>query len=183
MGFSLKKLGRGIKKVVKKNKGGLGRLAKKVGPGILLATPLGAVGAGVVAKAVSGAKSLGKKVGAGIETPKSLVPVIRAANTRATRKPRRSKMPGGGKIPTISTPSVGMMASRERPRAKKSLYRTANPKTKRGQAKMRSGDVTAGENFTRKVKKKRTITKPPSAKQIAARKAFAAAAAARRKAK
>jgi len=161
MGFSLKKLGRGIKKIAKKNKGGFGRLVKKVGPGLVLGAVTGGVGAGIIAKAASTAKTLGKKA-KGIETPKSLVPVVRAASISARRR-IRSKMPGGAPMPTISRPSVGMMATREKPRAAASLYKTA----KKAKAK----------------KAKRTSSKPPSAAQLAAREKFKAMVAAKRKAK
>lgn len=174
-----KKLGRGIKKIVRKNQGGLGRLVKKVGPGLVVGAVTGGVGAGLIAKAASAAKTLGKKVGKGIETPKSLVPVVRAAELHVSKK-ARTKMPGGAPMPTIAPVKVRSITS-STPQAKRYLYRSANPKTKRGQAKMRSGDVTAGEAFTRKPKKAKRKMGPPSAKQLAARAKFAKMVAARRK--
>jgi len=181
MGLSFKKIGRGLKKIAKKNRGGFTRLVKKVGPGLVLGAVTGGVGAGIIAKAASAAKTLGKKV-KGLETPKSLVPVIRAAQIHV--KKTRQRLPGGAPMPPmIATPSVGIMASSERPKAKRYLYRSANPRTARGRAKMRTGDVTAGETFKRpRTKKaKRKITAPPSAKQIAQRERFKAMVAARRK--
>lgn len=159
----LKKLGRGIKRVAKKNRGGLTRLAKKVGPGLVLSAVTGGIGAPLVAKAASAAKTLGKKV-RGLETPKSLVPVFRAA-TRATKsRGSTTVMPGGLKI---STPSVGLMASRA-VGAKRSLYKSAKKR------KPRAPKATSA-----------TAAKKPrvwSAKQIAARERFAAMARARKKA-
>lgn len=162
MGLSLKKIGRGIKKIAQKNKGGVGRLIKKVGPGLAMAA-VGATAPALVVKAASAAKSLGKKV-RGLETPKSLVPVVRAAQVRV--KKTRSKMPGGApmpSMPTIGTPTIGMMASREKPKAKRTLYKSAAKKPRTRKAKR------AGSG------------KPPSAKQIAAREKFKAMVAARRK--
>lgn len=156
MGF-LKKLGRGIKRVVRKNRGGVGRLVKRVGPGLVIGAVTGGVGAPLIAKAASAAKTLGKKA-KGLETPKSLVPVIRAAELRVSRK-RRARMPGGAPMPSIPTPRVGMMKST--PQAKRSLY-TRKKKTKSSSGKTR---------------------KAPSAAQLAARAKFAAMAKARAAAK
>lgn len=154
----LKKLGRGIKKVARKNVGGAKRLLKKVGPGLAMAA-VGATAPALIAKAASAAKTLGKKV-RGLETPKSMVPVIRAAQVKVRKT--RSKLPGGAPMPPmIATPSVGMMASSEPRRAKRTLYSSGR------KAKPR--------------KAKRTITKPPTAKQLAAREKFKAMVAARRK--
>jgi len=191
MGFSLKKLGRGIKKIAKKNKGGLTRLVKKVGPGLVLGAVTGGVGAGIIAKAASAAKTLGKK-SKGLETPKSLVPVVRAAQI-AVKKRTRSKMPGGAPIPTISTPSVGMMSSK--PQAKRRLYDRPARQARKGKKftsyqtpdDMRGG-MTKAQNTGRTgfegAKRKRTGSrKAPSAKQLAARAKFAAMVKARRKKK
>lgn len=157
-----KKLTRGIKKVVRKNKAGVGRLIKKVGPGLAMAA-VGATAPALVVKAASIAKSAGKKV-RGLETPKSLADVVKRAEVKVART--RTKMPGGAPMPTIGTPSIGMMASRA-VGAHKTLYKSKKRRTRKA------------ANGT--PKKKRKITAAPSAKQIAARKAFAAAAAARRK--
>lgn len=161
MGFSLKKLGRGIKKIAKKNKGGFGRLVKKVGPGLVMAAVPAAAPA-LLVKAASAAKTLGKKV-RGLETPKSLAPIVKAAQVRVKRT--RSKMPGGAPIPTIATPKVGMMRSTA-VGAKKSLYKSTKRRTRKAKA-------PASTNGKPK--------KPPSAAQLAARKRFAEAAKARRK--
>lgn len=164
-----KKLGRGISKVARKNKAGFGRLVKKVGPGLVMSA-VGATAPALVVKAASIAKSMGKKA-RGLETPKSLAEVVKRAEVKVRKT--RQKLPGGAPMPampTIGTPSVGMMASRA-VGAKKSLYKSSG--------KRRAKKATNGGAAT--PKKKRKITAPPSAKQIAARKAFAAAAAARRK--
>lgn len=173
MRFGLKKLVRGAKKIARKNRGGIGRLVKKVGPGLAMAA-VGATAPALLVKAASTAKTLGKKV-RGIETPKSLATVVKAAQVRVKRT--RSKMPGGApmpSMPTISTPSVGMMASRA-VGAQKSLY-----KKKRAPRKRANG-LTPGGSTPSTAKKKRKITAAPSAKQLAARKKFAEMAAARRK--
>lgn len=162
MGF-FKKLSRGVKRVVRKNRGGVGRLVKKVGPGLVMAAVTGGVGAPLIAKAASAGKSLGKKV-RGLETPKSLVPIIRAANIKAPRT--RKRMPGGAPMPTIGPVSVRGI-TKSTPQAKRSLYTKAK-KSKTPRA-------------PRAKKTKRTIKAPPSAKQLAARAKFAAMAAARRK--
>lgn len=161
MGFSLKKLGRGIRKIAKKNRGGFGRLVKKVGPGLVL-TAAGGIGAApLIAKAASAAKSLGKKV-RGLETPKSLVPIIRAAKISAKRK--RQRMPGGA--PIIGPVQVRSV-TRSTPQAKRSLYTTARGSTRRKKGTTKSGRPR----------------KPASAKQLAARAKFAAMARARAKAR
>lgn len=161
MKFGLKKLVRGVKKVAQKNRAGVGRLVKKVGPGLAMAA-VGATAPALIVKAASAAKSLGKKV-RGLETPKSMVPVIRAAQVKVKRT--RSKMPGGASMPpNIGTPQVGMMASREKPKAKRTLY-SSGKKAKAPRAK----------------KAKRTSTKAPSAAQLAAREKFKQMVAARRK--
>jgi len=161
MGF-LKKLARGAKKIVKKNKAGVGRLIKKVGPGLAMAA-VGATAPALVVKAASAAKTLGKKV-RGLETPKSLAPVVRAAQVRVGRK--RSKMPGGAPMPHIGTPQVGMMSNR--PQAKRKLYESPAPKAKR----------------TRKAKAKRSSGgKAPSPAQLKARENFKRMVAERRKQK
>lgn len=193
MGF-LKKLGRGIKKVAQKNRGGVGRLIKKVGPGLAMAA-VGATAPALVVKAASAAKSLGKKV-RGLETPKSLVPVVRAAQVKV--KKTRSKMPGGAPMPPmIGTPTIGMMSST--PQAKRTLYakKKAPARRKRlyvGKAGTPSFDAmmkaktqkeanaVAREYMRSQKKPKRKMTKPPSAKQLAARERFKAMVAARRKA-
>lgn len=162
MGFSLKKLGRGIKKVVKKNKGGLGRLVKKVGPGLVMAAAGGSIAAPLIAKAASKAKSIGAKV-RGLETPKSLASVVKAAEIRTGRK--RSRMPGGAPMPTIAPVRVRSI-TRSTPQAKGSLYTTAK-KPKKTRAK--------------KAPKTPKVRKPPSAAQLAAREKFKAMVAARRK--
>lgn len=172
MGLSFKKLARGVKKIAKKNRGGFTRLVKKVGPGLVMTAVTGGTAAPLIARAASAAKSFGRKV-KGLETPKSLVPIIRAAQVRVGRK--RTRMPGGAPIPTISAPSVGMM--RSTPQAKTSLY--AKRKKAAAAAAAPSDVYTRGKN---KGKKRRKITAPPSAKQLAARAKFAAMAAARRKA-
>lgn len=186
----LKKLGRGIKRVAKKNRGGIARLAKKVGPGLVMSAVL-PTAAPLIVKAASAAKSLGKKA-RGLETPKSLVPVVRAAQVRV--KKTRSKMPGGApmpSMPTIGTPAIGMMSSR--PQAKRTLYGGSPNKVKRVRKTKRNPEgvkVTLGRApgigkdqldkslyYTRgknKGKKRRVMRAPPSAKQLAARAAFAA---------
>lgn len=158
MGFSLKKLGRGIKKVVKKNKGGVGRLLKKVGPGLAMAA-VGATAPALLVKAASAAKSLGKKV-KGLETPKSMVPVVRAASMKA-RKPRRTKMPGGAPMPHIPAVKVRDI-TKSTPQAKRTLY-TSSKKSK--------------------AKKSSSGRKAPSAAQLAARAKFTAMVKARAAAK
>lgn len=162
MGF-LKKLSRGVKKVVRKNKGGVGRLIKKVGPGLAMAA-VGATAPTLIVKAASAAKTLGKKV-RGLETPKSLVPVIRAAEVKVGRS--RTRMPGGAPMPTIGTPSIGM-ASSKAVGAQRTLYSSGKKK----RARKSNGAAP---------KKRQGSRKPPSAKQLAARAAFAKMAAARRK--
>ena len=162
MGF-LKKLGRGIKKVVKKNKGGVGRLIKKVGPGLVIGAVTGGVGAGLNAKAASTAKTLGKKV-KGLETPKSLVPVVRAAELRVSKKSRQ-KMPGGAPMPHIPAMKVRDI-TKSTPQAKRSLYTSAKKPKKARAKKAATG--------TRKA---------PSAAQLAARAKFTAMVKARAKAK
>lgn len=162
MGF-LKKLGKGIKKVVRKNKGGVGRLVKKVGPGLVLSAVTGGVGAPLIAKAASAAKTLGKKA-RGLETPKSLVPIVRAAETRQRRKSVRSKMPGGAPMPHIPAVKVRDI-TKSTPQAKRTLYTsTKKPKAKRA----KKSPATKAR-------------KPPSAAQLAAREKFKAMVAARRK--
>lgn len=161
MGF-FKKLARGAKKIARKNAGGARRLIKKVGPGLVMNAVLPGA-APLIVKAASAAKTLGKKA-RGLETPKSLVPIVRAAQVRVGRK--RSKMPGGAPMPpNIGTPSVGLMSSA--PQAKRSLY-TATKKARKAR--------------TTRTKRAKS-TKPPSAAQLAARANFAKMAAARRKAK
>lgn len=161
MGFSLKKIGRGLKKIAKKNRGGFRRLVKKAGPGLVLA----AVGptAPFIAKAASVAKSMGKKA-RGIETPKSLVDVVKLASGNRKRRSTRTKMPGGAAIPTIATP--GLATTRSTPQAKRSLYTGTKKRTRKAKS--------AGSTKVRK---------PPTAKQLAAREKFAAAARARAKAR
>lgn len=184
MGF-LKKLGRGIKRVAKKNRGGIGRLAKKVGPGLVLSAVTGGIGAPIIAKAASAAKTLGKKV-RGLETPKSLVPVFRAAEKATKSKGSTTVMPGGLKI---STPSIGMASNRaikrrtiyDRParvkrRGRKTTAYQTSADMKGGLTKAQNTGRTGFESA--KPKKARVW----SAKQIEARKRFAAAAKARRKA-
>ena len=158
-----KKLGRGIKKVVKKNKGGLTRLVKKAGPGLVLGAVTGGIGAGVIAKAASAAKTLGKKA-KGLETPKSLVPVVRAAEIRV-KKSARTKMPGGAPMPHI--PSVKVRDPiRSTPQAKRTLYTSAKkPKKAKSSSESSSG------------------RKAPSAAQLAARAKFTAMVKARAAAK
>lgn len=195
MGF-LKKLGRGVSRVVKKNRGGVGRLIKKVGPGLAMAA-VGATAPALVVKAASAAKTLGKKV-RGLETPKSLAPVIRAAEVRVGRK--RSKMPGGAPMPTIAPVKVRSLM-KSTPQAKRTLY--TNGKKKRAKrerlyvgkagtpsfnAMMKAKTTGEAEAVAReymkanpKKKKKRVMRAPPSAKQLAQRERFKAMAAARRK--
>lgn len=158
MGF-LKKLARGAKKIVKKNKGGVGRLLKKVGPGLAMAA-VGATAPALIVKAASAAKSMGKKV-RGLETPKSLASVVKAAEVRVRKT--RTRMPGGAPMPpmpSIGTPSIGMMSSRA-VGPHKTLYKSKTKRTR----KAPNG-----------AKKKRVMRAPPSAKQLAARAAFAARA-------
>lgn len=177
MGFSLKKLGRGIKKIAKKNKGGLTRLVKKVGPGLVLGAVTGGVGAGLIAKAASAAKTLGKKA-KGIETPKSLVPVIRAAQISV--KKTRSKLPGGAPMPPmIPTPSVGIMSSK--PQAKRKVYDYQKAtKTRMSRAAGIGKDQLAPKA---KKAKRSGSKKAPSAAQLKARANFAKMAKARAAAK
>lgn len=171
MGLSFKKIGRGIRKIAKKNAKGAGRLVRKFGPGLITAAVL-PTAAPLIAGAASKLKTAGKKI-RGLETPKSMVDVVKLAEVKVGKK--RSKMPGGASmpsVPNISRPNVGMMAST--PQAKRSLY-TSSKKRKSSS----SSDVyTRGKN---KGKKRRKITAPPSAKQLAQREKFKAMAAARRK--
>lgn len=164
MGLSFKKLGRGIKKIAKKNKGGFGRFVKKVGPGLVLGAVTGGVGAGLIAKAASTAKTLGKKV-KGLETPKSLVPVVRAAEIRV-KKSQRAKMPGGAPMPHIPAMKV-RDPLKSTPQAKRTLYTSAK-KPKKARAK-KAKKASSG------------VRKPPSAAQLAARENFKKMVAARRK--
>lgn len=180
MGLSFKKLGRGIKKIAKKNKGGFGRLVKKVGPGLVLGAVTGGVGAGLIAKAASTAKTLGKKV-KGLETPKSLVPVVRAAEMRQRRKSVRTRMPGGAPMPNIPAVKVRSITKATDTSAKRSLYRSANPKTAQGRKLMRDGGIAMPGRKSRKTKRSGP-RKPPSAAQLAAREKFKKMVAARRKA-
>ena len=166
MGF-LKKLARGAKKIVRKNKAGVGRLVKKVGPGLALAA-VGAAAPALVVKAASTAKTLGKKV-RGLETPKSLVPVVRAAEVKVRKT--RSKLPGGApmpSMPTIGTPQVGMMKSGA-VGARRSLY-TSSRKSK---TPKRARKVKAPNGAKPR--------KPPSPAQLAAREKFKKMVAERRK--
>lgn len=184
MGLSLKKIARGVKKIAKKNAKGVGKLAKKFGPGLVLNAVL-PTAAPLIAAAASKAKTAGKKF-KGLETPKSLVDVVKLSDARVTKS--RSKMPGGAPMPTIGRPSVSLMSSR--PQAKRKLYdRPARQgRSKRGKKieYQTSADIKAGgfatPNAFKKAKAKRKITKPPSAKQIAARERFKKMVAARRKA-
>lgn len=168
MKFGLKKLARGIRKVAQKNRGGVGRLVKKVGPGLAMAA-VGATAPALLVKAASAAKSLGKKA-RGLETPKSLVPVVRAAQVSVRKY--RTKMPGGApmpsmpSVPNIERPAVGMAKSGA-VGARKSLYK-GSPKSRKPKR------ARTKPNGTRKA---------PSAKQLAARAKFAAAAKARAKAR
>lgn len=157
MGF-LKKLGKGLKKVVKKNKGGVGRLLKKVGPGLAMAA-VGATAPALLVKAASAAKSLGKKA-RGLETPKSMAAVVRAASIKP-RKPKRTKMPGGAAMPHIPAVKVRDITP-STPQAKRSLY-TSSKKSK--------------------AKKSTSGKKAPSAAQLAARAKFTAMVKARAAAK
>lgn len=172
-----KKLGRGIKRIAKKNQGGFRRLVKKVGPAIVLSAVPGGAPA-LIAKAASAAKTLGKKF-KGIETPKSIVPVVRAAQVAVTKT--RSKLPGGAPMPS-------MMSSR--PQAKRRITLRPARMTSTGVAYQTPADMKGGltraqltgnTGFGRPKKAKRRITKPPSAKQLAQRERFKAMAAARRK--
>lgn len=185
MKFGFKKLARGVKKIAKKNRGGVGRLVKKVGPGLAMAA-VGATAPTLIVKAASAAKSLGKKV-RGIETPKSLAPIVRAAQVRVRKT--RSRMPGGAPMPKspdllgmdLGRPKVGMASNRRQ--AKKSLYTTPRVTRRRKKmveyqtpADMRSQGIKSSPGKT-----KRRMTKPPTAKQLAAREKFKQMVAARRK--
>lgn len=174
MGLSLKKIGRGLKKIAKKNQGGVSRLIKKVGPG-LITQAVAATAPGLIVKAASAAKTLGKKVH-GLETPKSLVPVIRASQVRVARS--RSKMPGGAPMPTIAPLGVRSLM-KSTPQAKRTLY-AKKRKPRKKQVYYRDGAMTevASEKWLNKnlprVKKPKRKAPPPSPKQLAARAAFAA---------
>lgn len=166
MKFGLKKLSRGLKRVAKKNRAGFGRLVKKVGPGLVLTAVSGGTAAPLIAKAASMAKTLGKKA-RGLETPKSLVPIIRAAEVRVRKT--RSKLPGGAPMPpmpNIGTPEIGMMKST--PQAKRTLY---------GGSKKRAARKPRVTKSAAAPKKPRVW----SPKQIEARKRFAEMARQRKK--
>jgi len=180
-----KRIGRGATKIYKKNRKGAGKLLKKVGPAILLSSVPGGAVATVAAKAVSKAKSLGKKVG-GIETPKSLAPVLKLAKVGA-KKRTRTKMPGGASMPSIPRPGVGMMSSSPQPKrslyrsAKRSVRRTKQPTQIYKNGKPASKVYPTGTKKSTIAKAKRRITKPPSAAQLAARERFKKMVAAKRK--